>query len=232
MMTVSDKKILKYESAIDSLLSVNLGAQRFKESWLVDLQVYFSGIKYSSTILKEIKKSKSHIVLLLIKNRTGLVSQFLTERQVSEYRARYLKRLAEMNCFVIVKPHPGSKNYILRKELSQVATLKYEISELPVAYLASVSSFGVAEFPTNSIYDVFSCKKNVFWPCEFLDDSGCINLANTMIEKGFPEDFYSHVRFGLPVGPNVKYMGPNVSKIIDTKVEISDVDNYIEGVMI
>ena len=53
-----------------------------------------------------------------------------------------------------------------------------------------------------------------------------------MIEKGFPEDFYSHVEFGLPVGSNVKYMGPNVSKIIDTKVEISDVDNYIEGVMI
>jgi len=229
IMTVSSKSRQMCKSA--NLLAVNLGAQRFKELWLENIQMYFDSVKQSNSILRKVKSGEPRIVLLLLKNRTGLVSGFLTSRQVSEYRKNYLQRLAEMNFFVIVKPHPGSKSHAFQKDLSQVVTLKYEISELPIVYLASICSFSVAELPTNSIFDVLSCKKNVFWPCEYLEDSSCINLAINMIEKGFPEDFFNYSRFGLPSKFNLKYTSPNISKVIDSKVEISDVDSYIESVM-
>jgi len=229
LMTISDESKRECEDA--NLLSLNVGGQRFKESWLRDLSMYFSKVKSSNSILE--KKITSRVVLVLTKNNTGLVSEFFTLSQVRSYRRKYLKRLSEMGFFIIVKPHPGNKHISLLEGLKHVPIDRFEISELPVAYLASISDFSVAEFPTNSIFDVISCKKNVYWPFEFLtkiDKLNISNLSNRMIEKGFPEVFFSLIEFGLPEKVSSSFRGLNINKVIDTHVEMKEIFSNMESV--
>lgn len=214
------------------LSAVVLGAQRFKNLWIVEMSKYFS--KHQECIrLKKSLLNKS-VALILLKNRTGLVENNISVEAHLEYRRRIFHTLIEAGFHLLIKPHPSENSLPLEKTLETIPGDSYTISEIPAQYLAVLSLCSVCEMPSNSVIDSIAAGKKSYWPyriifeiSESLSDD---EVANRFVSSGFPENFFKFVEIKFPERKNGLSLDNDVrnqfERLVNTHI---DIDNAISA---
>jgi hypothetical protein len=182
------------------LPAVVLGAQRFKHSWIAEISKHFAS-KEDAVRLKSMVQKKA-VALVLLKNRTGLVQDFMSVEEHMEYRKLIFQALVKAGFHLLIKPHPAENSLPLEPTLEFIPADTYTVSEIPVQYLASLSLCSVCEMPSNSLMDVIANGKKSYWPFHLLNPAHRLldqkEMTHLYLKSGFPQDFIGFVETDLP----------------------------------
>jgi hypothetical protein len=185
---------------IAGLPAIVIGAQRFKESWIKETFDYFSG-KQECQELRNLSAIKS-LVLILLKNRTGLVQNAISEQTHLGYRKKMFQALIARGFHLLIKPHPTEDSSLLEEVLEDIDSNCYTISEIPAQYLAGISMCTVCEMPSNSLMDSIAIGKKSYWPYHLIFDDWATLSEQEIVDRylsgGFPKNFIKFVELKLP----------------------------------
>ncbi len=192
-----------------------IGAPRFKKNWVLETTNFFSKKIISSFFFDDISNHKG-IALVMLKNRTGLVTKLLSESDQNELRQEMLLELINNQYKILIKPHPGEKKENLLKSIETLPSDSYIITEVPALYLSYIADVCVFELPSNGIMDCLACDKIPFWILPSINNKIKIfkepSFVQKMIKIGFPKLFFEYAQISTIKNIETNKISPEIKE--------------------